>query len=393
MSAGIMTPVTRRAFLHVGSPKTGTTYLQGLLWASRPALSRQGVDLPLTLGDHFRLSLVLREAIDPVTDDVDPDEVLDSFARAIGDTDLDVLISHELLASATPAGVRRLLDLLVGLEVHIVLTTRDWQRQLPAEWQQSVKTRQVWGFEEFLSTVRDDPRHRSWVRQDFAGVASLWGGHLPPEQVHIVTVPPPGSSPELLRDRFSEVLGVDATALGPDPGRTNPSLTLEGTEVLRRVNAALGDRLPRPRSGYNRIARFWFAEKVLTTTSGTRLTLPAAHRAWCAAGSEGQVAALTDAGYDVVGDLSDLVGRPEDAGHPVPEIADPEDLLDVAVAGLAAALDQRLHDLETVARLRQELRTARRRPRGAAAGDRRTEARVEASRWSRLGARLGVHRR
>lgn len=399
-AAGIVTPVTRRAFLHVGSPKTGTTYLQSLLFASRPALRRQGVLLPMTLGDHFRLSLVLRDAIDPVTDDVDPDEVVESFAREIDGSDLDVLITHELLASATPGGVAAFMALLAGLEVHVVLTTRDWQRQLPAEWQQSVKTRQVWDFEEFLTTVRDDPGHPSWVRQDFAGVAALWGAGLPPERVHVVTVPPPGSPPELLRDRFCSVLGVDPATLGPHHERRNPSLTLEGTEVLRRVNAALGDRLPKPRSGYNRVARFWFAEKVLTTTSGTRLALPPAHREWCAAGSEAQVEALAGAGYDVVGDLRDLVGTPEDAGAPVPADADDAALLEVAVAGLAGALDQRLIDLQTVERLRHELRRARRELRAATAGqepcdgpDDKPVEHPRSDRWSRIGARLGGRQR
>lgn len=359
MPAGIVALVTRRAFLHVGSPKTGTTYLQGLLWASVPALARQGVLLPLTLRDHFELSLVLREQIDPVTDDVDPDAVLASFRRSVEGSDHDVLISHELLASVTDHGVRRLLELLQGLEVHVVVTTRDWQRQLPAEWQQSVKARKEWGFEQFLATVRDDRGHRSWVRQDFAGVAARWGAGLPPERVHVVTVPPPGAPPDVLLGRFCSVLGIDPDSLGPDDSHGNPSLSLEGAELLRRVNTALGDRLPRPRSGYNRVARFWFAEQVLTTVPGTRLVLPAEHRGWCHEASLAQVAALRAAGYAVVGDLDDLVGDP--GGPPVPPpVADDAALLEVAVAGLATALHQRVSDLQTVQRLRQELREARR---------------------------------
>lgn len=387
--------MTRRAFLHVGCPKTGTTYLQSVLWASRPALRGQGLHLPMALSDHFRLSLVLRDAIDPATDDVDPQEVLDSFAREVEDTDLDVLITHELLSSATPDGVARLRDLLVDLEVHVVLTTRDWQRQLPAEWQQGVKTRWVGGYDDFLDTVRTHPEDPRWARQDVVRVAALWGTGLPPEHVHVVTVPPPGSPPDLLRDRFCSVLGIDPDTLEEVDGRRNPSLTLEATEVLRRVNAALGDRLPRPRSGYNRVARFWFAEKVLTSTAGTPLTLPPEHRAWCTAGSEAQVAALDEAGYDVVGDLADLVGRPDDAGGPAPAAPDDAALLDVAAAGIAAALDQRLQDLQTIERLRGELRRARqdlRASRRAAekAQEQEGVAGPPAGRWAGLAARLGT---
>ena len=35
--------VARRVFLHIGAPKTGTTYLQGVLDANRDVLARQGV--------------------------------------------------------------------------------------------------------------------------------------------------------------------------------------------------------------------------------------------------------------------------------------------------------------------------------------------------------------
>ena len=35
-----------QVFLHIGLPKTGTTYLQSVLWESRAALARDGYLLP-----------------------------------------------------------------------------------------------------------------------------------------------------------------------------------------------------------------------------------------------------------------------------------------------------------------------------------------------------------
>jgi hypothetical protein len=32
-----------RVFLHIGAPKTGTTYLQDVLWSNKAELSRRGV--------------------------------------------------------------------------------------------------------------------------------------------------------------------------------------------------------------------------------------------------------------------------------------------------------------------------------------------------------------
>lgn len=38
--------MARTVFIHVGAPKTGTTYLQDTLWANRETLSNDGVLIP-----------------------------------------------------------------------------------------------------------------------------------------------------------------------------------------------------------------------------------------------------------------------------------------------------------------------------------------------------------
>ena len=38
--------MAERVYLHVGLPKTATTYLQTILWANRDVLEEQGVRLP-----------------------------------------------------------------------------------------------------------------------------------------------------------------------------------------------------------------------------------------------------------------------------------------------------------------------------------------------------------
>ena len=54
--------MAERVYLHVGLPKTATTYLQTILWANREVLEEQGVRLP---GDsrraHLWASRVIRE--------------------------------------------------------------------------------------------------------------------------------------------------------------------------------------------------------------------------------------------------------------------------------------------------------------------------------------------
>ena len=48
-------------FLHIGEPKTGTTFLQQVMWRNRSELAAQGVVLPgHHPQDHFRASQDLR---------------------------------------------------------------------------------------------------------------------------------------------------------------------------------------------------------------------------------------------------------------------------------------------------------------------------------------------
>ena len=50
-----------RVFLHIGEPKTGTTFIQQVLWGNRAELAAQGIVLPgHHPQDHFRASQDLR---------------------------------------------------------------------------------------------------------------------------------------------------------------------------------------------------------------------------------------------------------------------------------------------------------------------------------------------
>ena len=54
--------MAERIFLHIGLPKTATTYLQSILWASREQLERDGVRLPGTeRRDHLWATRVVGE--------------------------------------------------------------------------------------------------------------------------------------------------------------------------------------------------------------------------------------------------------------------------------------------------------------------------------------------
>src|SRR5262245_31997435 len=114
-----------------------------------------------------------------------------------------------------PPTVVWLRELLADFELHVILTVRDLQRQLPAAWQQQIQQRSVVTYDRFLTAVVDDDRETAyfWDRQDPGAIAERWRGDLAPDRVHIVTVPPPASDPDLLLQRFCGVVGIDPNRL------------------------------------------------------------------------------------------------------------------------------------------------------------------------------------
>jgi hypothetical protein len=118
--------MARRVYLHVGSPKTGTTFLQEVLWSQKDQAKEQGLLLPLgAFFDHYLATLAVRE-IDPQPQDVErATGVWGRIVEAAHDWDGDVLVSHELFAPATAEQAQRAITAFgPEAEVHLVLTVR-----------------------------------------------------------------------------------------------------------------------------------------------------------------------------------------------------------------------------------------------------------------------------
>ena len=173
----------------------------------------------------------------------------------------------------------------------------------------------------------------------------------------MVTLPPSGSSPAVLLERFSRVFGLDPSTLTPERERLNVTLGAAQTELLRRVNVALGDRLPVVRAGYSRVAKVHLADQVLAAQEGARLRLPDRLSPWCHERAEQIVRRLEAAGYDVVGDLDELLPGAAARGAD-DEAIEERAVTAAAVDALAAMLDQRHHDLRRLDRLRASVNRA-----------------------------------
>ncbi|HEX4473154.1 MAG TPA: hypothetical protein VH085_14385 [Nocardioides sp.] len=318
--------MTKKVYLHVGTPKTGTSYLQHVLYHNRRTLHRHGINYPARRFDaHFLAALDLMrmpwggleaQAIGSW------DKLATSVRRASGDS----IISHEILATASRVQIGRALDSLGhgrDAEVHLVLSVRDLVRQVPAEWQENVKHRAALSYGAFLDQIRDPRREGRiptwfWGVQEIPDILDRWGHDLPPEHVHVVTVPPAGGSPELLWKRFVEAFGLDGIDLQLDGERANPSLGSAETTLIRRINRAANEELEP--AFYRPLVRELLAHQTLSRRTRTpRLALPPDVYPWARELEESWIAEIRAREYDVIGDLDDLRGAP-----PADDYADPD---------------------------------------------------------------------
>ena len=277
----------QRVVLHVGVPKSGTTYLQGLLGANRDRLRAAGILYPfIHPGAMFRGAVEIRgshEKFGLSADDVAGEwaALCDRAQEHEGTT----IISHEVLAGANRRQIQTALEPLAGIEVHIVVTARDLGRQAVAFWQEEVKLGATYSFEEFAEEqLRRDPgpgpgpddgglRPHFWYSQDFADCLQRWAGRMAEGRAHLVPLPRPGVEPEELWRRFAAAAGIepgviDTTHHAP----ANPSLGVEQIALLRAVNAELGGRLER--RDYLQRVKQEYAEGVLARRPGRRAQTP-----------------------------------------------------------------------------------------------------------------------
>jgi hypothetical protein len=248
-------------------------------------------------------------------------------------------VSHELLAGADEEHARAAVARLRQAEVHIIYTARDLGRQIPAEWQEHVKHRSTIGSTQFVRAVVNHGPAANWFWhvQDPVGVLSRWGADLLPEHVHLVTVPPRGADPAQLWSRFAQVLGIDPNAFDLDIARSNESLGVAQVEVLRRVNLALGDRLPFP-GPYPRFGKELLAQQILASQSNSEaFALRPGLQPWLQDTAQKTIARLREARFDVVGDLDDLMPGPADRTV-APDDLPHAQLADAAIQALADLL-------------------------------------------------------
>ena len=354
----------KRAYIHVGAPKTGTTFLQGVLWQNRVSLKAAGLHIVGNgPGDHYRAGHDIREVpydpLDPRPDWGGSWQVLSSLAAA-SDADA-VVISDEHLASLTPEQAERAVAALQPRETHVIYASRNLARLVPSEYQEYVKHRSKLTYAEWTARVfnrRDrGPGRWFWSVHDPVGVVDRWTTALPPQRFHLMTLPPPGSPRDQLWLRFCSVVGIDPAAASEFDVAGNDSLGLAEAEVLRRVNVELPADFPRWH--HSGIARDILAVQILGQRSRSgRPPLPKPLQRKVLEQTDFNIQKLGASGCHIVGDLAELeVG---DAFATADSPPTSEEVLDAAVDGIAGLLvrmgQMRDDRREAEGRLRRQLR-------------------------------------
>lgn len=322
--------MARRVFFHVGTLKTGTTYLQRVMWKNRDALREAGV---LFAGKYYNDRVWAAQA---VRGNKHPHEraatAWDRIVAQVNAFDGDAVISHEFLGGASAEQAAGAMARVAPAEVHVVCTARDLIGILPAFWQEQVKFGYTGEFADYDPeplTARPGSNW-SWRTIDVADVLRRWAADLPPERVHVVTMPGAGKPRDLLWKRFAEVCGFDPSTASLDLPTVNESMGVAEAELLRRVNGGLHDELRNPRD-IGRWLRGYLGLEILAQRDGEKLRVSASRAAELRERGHAIVEELRGAGYHVVGDLDDLVGPEDPPTSRMPEEVGEPELLDVAL--------------------------------------------------------------
>lgn len=332
----------QRVVLHVGAMKSGTSFLQSLMFANKDLLLERGVLLP---GPKWAFQV--RAVRSLFSGD---GELWDRLGAEVGAHDGTSVVSMEFLGPLRPRVVRRAVERLPVEDVRVVVTARDLNRSIAAMWQETVQNGRTWTWEEYLEAITDwRPGHRAgqletdagrtfWRQQNIGRITRTWADVVGPEQVTLVTVPHPGAPRDLLWQRFASVVGVDHHGL--EPARAaNESIGAASALALRRLNELLEDGgLTRVDGAHLRKAVL--AKQVLAVRKKQEpvIGLPVAD--WVRGQSRRMRTTLERTGVAVVGDLAELAPVEVPGVHP--STIDAHEVGEAALAALAWVLDERI---------------------------------------------------
>jgi hypothetical protein len=247
-----------RVVLHIGSMKSGTTFLQSAIGQNQETLAEAGVRfLGGSFGKQVKAVRQVLQAPDPETEGRKRSRWLSLVEEAASGDWQTSIVSMEFLSFANDEAVGRFLEPLAGLDVRVVVTVRDQLRAIPAQWQTYTRNQ---GFDDWATYLKNiQPRKTGFRRsralrtfsraQDLAPVLERWGARPEVTELVVVTVPSPGAPKDELWSRFCTASAIPPESADLSSVRDNPSLGYASCDYLRRVNRHLSEV---PRRQYRR---------------------------------------------------------------------------------------------------------------------------------------------
>jgi hypothetical protein len=318
--------------LHIGQQKSGTTYLQTVLFdCGQDRLRSAGLCYPLSPvadapenNQQYAMFGLLGQEIDWVGRDWQDIQkpawaAVSAEARA---WDGPVLLSAEALSVVRTRGIRKLLGELDAADPTVLITTRDLGATLASSWQQHVRNGRTATFEQYLDRLgRDRKRFDSdlesaadmgfWRSYAVGRLARRWADEVGADNVRVVTSP--GRPIELLWARFCEALEVPGLADLPDSKRTEKpvhvSLTASEAAVLREVNVEF-DKFGLTGSAAATLRTLLITKLRERADRGPRIAIPESYRETVAAWSDEDLSELAEVGVKVYGALEDIRYQP-----------------------------------------------------------------------------------
>lgn len=251
----------RRAIVHIGTPRTGTTSFQAVLSSRRDELHRAGLLYPdltprAAPGPHLSHQYV-GEAFDGRRPRHERTELLTMLDAQLAATTADVaILSYEGLCllrrgHALPSLLAEIFA-RHDFRMEIMLTVK--AQALYAQSQYTWRCQFLREKHFFAETISRDLRHR---RYDYAAMIRNWE-HPPDRPIHVIPVHDSGSNAPLI-DRIFQQLGlkdrVDAVVTSSDSSRReNLSLGPVAIEAARRL--CRNGAVPRDRTSARAITDF-----------------------------------------------------------------------------------------------------------------------------------------
>lgn len=331
--------------IHIGPQKTGSSALQGALHVARADLREHGVVYPGP-GPKPRAAAEGGLGFARAEPSKGARKAWRALLAQVNDPGARIVcVSLEAFGRADDDQIRKIVTELGGEAPHVVAVARRYDRLLPSQWQERVKSGLRATYDEWLRIVLgaprpDDPHWANlWVPHDTAALVRRWSEVLGPDRLTLVVADE--SDRGLLVRTFEQLLGLPPELLQGRGGQPNVSLTPARAELLRRLNVLAHESGWSDRT-WQRLVRRGVVPAVTVAprspeeSAGT--VLPGWARERVVELSEQRVADLAQLPVRVVGDLEQLRVSPDDEamtpGSPKPQVL-PLDVVVAALDGMA----------------------------------------------------------